>query len=122
MRYFYLCALCLAPILTMVQLDQSYDWIGLFVILLFAVNITCYLCYKIDKRRAKSQHKRRIPESTLHTLELFGGWPAGLLAQWHLHHKSSKTSYQITFWLIVSLHQILLLDYLINGSILRFFK
>ncbi|SJM91388.1 Cold-shock protein (fragment) [Crenothrix polyspora] len=46
----------------------------------------------------------RIPEKSLHTLELLGGWPGALLAQRTLRHKNRKPSYQVVFWLIVGLH------------------
>jgi uncharacterized membrane protein YsdA (DUF1294 family) len=59
--------------------------------------------YAWDKRAAR-RGQERVPEITLHTLELFGGWPGAFLAQRMLRHKNAKVSYQIVFWLIVSLH------------------
>jgi uncharacterized membrane protein YsdA (DUF1294 family) len=59
--------------------------------------------YAWDKYRA-GRPGRRTPESTLHLLELLGGWPGGLLAQRILRHKNRKFSYKRTFWLIVLLH------------------
>ena len=55
--------------------------------------------------------ERRIPEQTLHLLEILGGWPAAFLAQRVLRHKSSKVSYQIAFWLIVLLYQFVAIDF-----------
>ena len=46
----------------------------------------------------------RIPESTLHTLELAGGWPCALLAQRLFRHKTTKASYRVAFWTMVALH------------------
>ncbi len=57
----------------------------------------------IDKQRAVHS-RRRISESTLHLLELVGGWPGSLLAQRLVRHKNRKLKYQIVFWAIVALH------------------
>lgn len=52
----------------------------------------------------------RTPESTLHTLELLGGWPAAFITQRVIRHKTAKSDYQFTFWAIVVLHQYLSID------------
>jgi uncharacterized membrane protein YsdA (DUF1294 family) len=70
-----------------------------------------YLLYRHDKKRAESGGWR-TPESTLHSAELLGGWPVAFVAQRTLRHKISKVSYQIVFWLIVTLHQIASFDFL----------
>lgn len=57
--------------------------------------------YRLDKASA-IQGERRIPEQTLHLLEILGGWPGALLAQAHFRHKTAKTSYQLAFWTIVT--------------------
>lgn len=116
MRYFCFLLLCIAPISALVQLYQAGHNLNSFIALLAAVNVACCLCYKIDKKRAGTP-RRRIPESTLHTLELLGGWPAGLLGQWHFRHKTRKLSYQIKFWCIVSIYQILAAYYLFHKSL-----
>jgi len=51
--------------------------------------------------------KLRIPEATLHFLELIGGWPGAFVAQRRLRHKCSKRSYQAVFWLVVGIYQYL---------------
>lgn len=56
-----------------------------------------------DKRAARLG-RPRTRESTLHLLELLGGWPGSLLAQRLVRHKTSKLSYQAWFWAIVVLH------------------
>lgn len=56
--------------------------------------------------------KWRTPEATLHLFELIGGWPGSYLAQRIYRHKISKTGYQICFWLIVVLYQLVALDYM----------
>ncbi len=59
--------------------------------------------YKTDKRQAERQ-LRRIPEFSLHSWELFCGWPGALYAQKKYHHKWRKTSYMVVFWLYVILN------------------
>ncbi|MFP5341147.1 MAG: DUF1294 domain-containing protein, partial [Gammaproteobacteria bacterium] len=48
--------------------------------------------------------------------ELAGGWPGALVAQQVFRHKTRKLSYQLTFWLIVVLHQAFWIDLLFIGS------
>jgi uncharacterized membrane protein YsdA (DUF1294 family) len=70
----------------------------------YVVNsLLTFLIYAWDKRAAR-RGRERVPEVTLHTLELFGGWPGALLAQRLIRHKNAKVSYQVVFWLIVTLH------------------
>jgi uncharacterized membrane protein YsdA (DUF1294 family) len=59
--------------------------------------------YGWDKRRARRE-EWRIAESTLHLLELLGGWPGALVAQRLFRHKTRKIPFQIVFWLIVAGH------------------
>ena len=83
------------------------------------MSIICYFAYRRDKKYARTQ-QWRTPESTLHIVELFGGWPGGLIAQHTLRHKNRKSSYQIRFWLIVTLHIVGWFDYLVlNLSLLH---
>lgn len=67
---------------------------------LFAINLTTLLTYAHDQRAARN-HKSRVPESTVHLLALLGGSPAALAAQQRLRHKTSKRSFQLTYWGIV---------------------
>ena len=75
-------------------------WISIVYATMSAVT---FLVYVLDKRAAR-RGDQRTPEATLHALELLGGWPGALLAQWLIRHKSAKVSYQIVFWLIVAVH------------------
>lgn len=61
------------------------------------------VAYARDKARAQ-RGLWRIPENTLHLLELVGGWPGALVAQWTIFHKNRKVSYQMVFWGIVIVH------------------
>ena len=69
-------------------------------------SVICFFAYGIDKWKAKAD-RPRTSESTLHLLELLGGWPGALVAQSLLHHKSQKTSFRIWFWIIVAVHLVL---------------
>jgi uncharacterized membrane protein YsdA (DUF1294 family) len=64
-----------------------------------------FIAFALDKsasRRGRS--RRRVPESTLHALELLGGFPGAIAAQQLLRHKSSKRDYIMILWLIVLIH------------------
>ena len=81
-----------------------------FVLGYFAViSTTTFLVYRHDKMQAISGGWR-TPESTLHFLEIVGGWPSAFLAQRVFRHKTSKRSFQLTFWAVVALHQFLCFD------------
>jgi uncharacterized membrane protein YsdA (DUF1294 family)/cold shock CspA family protein len=91
------------------------------MVLYLAMSLATFLAYAWDKKRA-IDGAWRIPEANLHLLELFGGWPGGLLAQYRIRHKGSKTRYQALFWLIVLLHLLLWADhFLFRGRWIRNF-
>ena len=46
-------------------------------------------------------------------MELLGGWPGTLIAQQLFRHKTRKTSYLVTLWAIIGLHQLIWLDRLV---------
>jgi uncharacterized membrane protein YsdA (DUF1294 family) len=59
-----------------------------------ALSVVSTSFYVIDKRRAIQNRsgagKRRIPERTLHLVDLLGGWPGGLTARQLFRHKRDK--------------------------------
>ena len=59
-----------------------------------------FMVYWQDKWSAQ-KGQWRTPEKTLQLLALAGGWPGAVLAQQWLRHKSSKTRFQLEFWLMV---------------------
>ena len=59
-----------------------------------------YIMYSLDKAAA-GKGMQRTPESTLHFVDLLGGWPGALMAQQQFHHKTVKTSFQQIFWVTV---------------------
>ena len=78
------------------------------------VTVLTFLTAVFYWRDKKSAHiaDRRVPERTLHLLELAGGWIAAYWMQRLIRHKIRKGSYQIRFWGISALHQYISLDYL----------
>ena len=80
---------------------------GAFPALLFWVfagmSLVAFVLYGLDKSAAMRE-AQRTPESTLQFCALLGGWPGALLAQQVFRHKSSKRSFQITFWFTVVLN------------------
>ncbi|WP_394541107.1 cold shock and DUF1294 domain-containing protein [Lysobacter enzymogenes] len=62
-----------------------------------------YIAYRWDKNAAGA-NRRRTPESTLHLLDLFGGWPVALIAQQQFRHKTAKASFQAKFWVTALLN------------------
>ena len=59
--------------------------------------------FAFDKRRARLG-RRRVPEATLHALELVGGWPGALVAMQLVRHKRRKPSYWLVTLAIAALH------------------
>ena len=66
-------------------------------------SVVTFCAYGIDKRAA-AKGRRRIPERTLHSLELLCGWPGALLGQQVFRHKTRKVSFKLVLWVIIALH------------------
>lgn len=69
------------------------------------LSLAALLFYALDKSAAQ-RGQWRTPESTLHLVALFGGWPGALVAQGLFRHKSSKHSFQRVFWMTVVINLI----------------
>lgn len=69
----------------------------------FGLSAVSYLMYRADKSAAQSS-RRRTPETSLHLLDLLGGWPGALIAQQRFRHKTVKQPFQTLFWLTVTLN------------------
>jgi uncharacterized membrane protein YsdA (DUF1294 family)/cold shock CspA family protein len=76
---------------------------GAVALVYLGLSVLSFVVYATDKAAAK-RSANRIPESTLHMLALFGGWPGALLAQQVLRHKSSKVEFRLVFWVTVVLN------------------
>ncbi len=112
-KYFLL--FLILPTVGLIHLTARYDW-RMCLLYLSVISMLTVLFYWQDKRRA-TRSGWRTPESTLHTLELLGGWPAAYYAQRWLRHKTSKRSFQRTYWCIVGLHHYLAAEILLNWQI-----
>lgn len=84
----------------------------------FGISTITWFSYVLDKKRAKSGGWR-VPEVQLHLLEFLGGWPAAFMAQRYIRHKTKKTSYRITFWMIIAAYQYLALDSLLGWQLTK---
>lgn len=69
---------------------------------LFASALSFFL-YGWDKTAARGD-RWRTQERTLHTFDLFGGWPGALVAREVFRHKTKKRSFVVTFWSTVVLN------------------
>lgn len=90
-----------------VLIKEQHNFIPLFVY--FIMSLITFIIYARDKTMAH-KNEWRTSESTLHLLELLGGWPGALITQRVIRHKTKKTSFQITFWIIVIIHIVIWLD------------
>lgn len=106
----FLCVLLVAPVGAAAKLGGLLGWRGV-VIYAFCISLLTWVLYRKDKQQAELGGWR-TPESTLHALEVFGGWPAAFLAQRWYRHKIAKRIYQVNFWAIVLLHQCVAIEYL----------
>ncbi|GAB3350596.1 cold shock and DUF1294 domain-containing protein [Lysobacter tyrosinilyticus] len=73
-----------------------------------------YLMYWWDKTAA-TKGARRTPESTLHFIDLLGGWPGALIAQQQFRHKTVKTSFQVAFWFTAMVNMAVVIWLVRNG-------
>lgn len=81
-------------------------WAGLPVFVpavYLGMSLVAFVAYALDKRAAQAG-RRRTPESTLHLMAIFGGWPGAMAAQHWLRHKSVKRAFLAMFWTTVLLN------------------
>jgi uncharacterized membrane protein YsdA (DUF1294 family) len=102
------------PFCAAVQLWLVHNFIGLLVAYPMVSLLSFYQYWK-DKNSAQLG-RWRTAESTLQITALLGGWPGALLAQQVFRHKTRKLAFQLPFWLIVLVHQVVCFDWLmLNG-------
>ena len=115
----FLLVLLVSPALALHRLSAfiPFPWLLGYAI---TISLVTYAVYGADKDSAQDKASRwRASEKLLHGLEFAGGWPGAFLAQRRLRHKRSKLTYQVVFWLIVSLHVYAATDYLLHWRIAR---
>lgn len=69
-------------------------------IYLLLINLLSGILFAYDKNAAKN-NRQRIPERTLHLLEILGGAFANLLLMYTLRHKNRKFRYWVWTWLVM---------------------
>jgi uncharacterized membrane protein YsdA (DUF1294 family) len=117
---FALIALLHLLVLPVYVLTRQMGWVDwrLLISVPLALSLIAFWVMRSDKRRAELE-MWRIPEITLHFLELIGGWPGSFLAQRMFRHKTAKISYQLVFWLIVAGYQYAAVDFLLDWQFSR---
>lgn len=77
----------------------NWSWLWCYLI---GINVATFALYGYDKAAA-GRVSRRVPEVVLHGAELLGGTPAAFVAQRVFHHKTQKSSFRLSFWIIVAI-------------------
>jgi len=71
-----------------------------FLIYLIAINAVSGILFLYDKRAA-IKNRRRVPERTLHLLEIAGGVIANTILMYSIHHKNRKFRYYAVTWVVM---------------------
>jgi len=71
-----------------------------FAIYLLFINFVSGILFAYDKHVAK-KNRRRIPEITLHIVELLGGVFTNIILMYTLRHKNRKFNYYWFTWLVI---------------------
>ncbi|HEV7741359.1 MAG TPA: DUF1294 domain-containing protein [Pseudolysinimonas sp.] len=88
---------------TAIYLLVELNWgpVPLWVLFVYlGLSVITFGSYAIDKSAARLK-RRRVAETTLILLGMFGGWPGAILAQQLLRHKTAKLSFRAVFWVSV---------------------
>ncbi|PMN01007.1 hypothetical protein BCT41_10680 [Vibrio splendidus] len=64
------------------------------------IGVVTFFVYAKDKRAAINGNWR-VPEKTLHSFSVAGGWLGALIAQEKLRHKTQKQPFRSIYWLTV---------------------
>ncbi len=77
----------------------SYKTVMLFFVFqIISMNITTFIAYGVDKKRAQTK-KYRVSEETLIWLQILGGFVGAVVGQKYFKHKTKKASFRKRFWL-----------------------
>lgn len=71
----------------------------IIIIYIFVINLISGIIFHTDKKNAV-KNKKRIPEKTLHLLELSGGVFTILILSYIIRHKNIKKSYILITYII----------------------
>ena len=82
----------------------------IFFIYLIIMNLLSGILFAYDKHAAIKNH-RRIPERTLHILEIAGGVFSVFLLMYIIHHKNRKFRYYGVTWVVLMGWVIILYSY-----------
>ncbi|MFH1405115.1 MAG: DUF1294 domain-containing protein [Patescibacteria group bacterium] len=92
----------------------SFRWVPFYldtkIQLLIAVNVATFILYGLDKLFATSR-MWRVSERLLFFTALLFGSPGAIIGMNLFHHKTSKTSFQLVFVLIVFIQAVLIAWY-----------
>ena len=104
--------------LAAVAIGTAVDVLPLVIALACAgLSLLSYLMYWLDKEAAQGG-AQRIPESSLHLVDLLGGWPGALIAQQQFRHKTVKRPFQFVFWCSV-LANVAIMAWLVRSGVAR---
>lgn len=85
----------------------------LFVLAIYVLaSLVSVVMYWHDKRAARVG-SRRVRESTLHLIDLVGGWPGALVIRRVIRHKTIDLKFRMVLWGIIVLHALAWGAYLI---------
>jgi uncharacterized membrane protein YsdA (DUF1294 family) len=112
--YLLVVILLILPVWT-VLVTPWLNWKAVLPALVFFSALN-FWTIRLDKKKA-IKNEWRVAEAQLHLLELLGGWPGSYLGQRRFAHKTAKLSYQVIFWLIVVIYQILSVELLTGGKL-----
>ena len=72
----------------------------IFFIYLIIINLASGIVFITDKHAAIKNH-RRVPEKTMHVLEMLGGVFANMVLMYSIHHKNRKFKYYGVTWVVM---------------------
>ncbi|WP_414636251.1 DUF1294 domain-containing protein [Asticcacaulis sp.] len=75
----------------------------MLLLYLALINLLTWHTWRLDKKYAVMREKR-VPERTLLTLCVLGGWPFALIGAQVFRHKSSKKAFIHKVYLIAGFH------------------
>ena len=85
------------------------------------INLSAFVSFYVDKKLAQA-NERRISESTLLGLALFGGSLGAIAAQQKFRHKTRKQPFKGQLYTIAALHLVLIVILIIPNFRSEFLK